>query len=274
MKARGVLLALWAAAAAWPAHAQREPEWFDAFREKAYLQGDSSWVAREKSAPPEDPPLFRLRWVVVRYAGFTEKWREFWPYRNLVLVTMPTGARYVVESSLGFVDENHLDEERPWQRVASERAAFEVWASGTSGDAVGEPGTSPCEGMRERVRAAGAGLVFFVEDLSSPTVRTTLREISEATFEEGERRDLAALLRISSESNPSLGTVTLSALNVQNSLLTLSVPFRNQVVPREKRTVVLAPDPSPPTDIAPWRGLAHLPLDLPPFPALPPEPPR
>jgi len=271
VKARSWLLALCAASAAWPVHAQREPEWFDAFRDKAYLQGDSSWVAREASASPESPPLFRLRWLVVRYAGFTEKWREFWPYRNVVLVTMPAGTRYVVESSLGFVDENHLDEERPWQRVASERAAFEVWASGTAGDSAGEPGTSPCEGMRERVRAAGAGFVFFVDDLSSPTVRTTLREISEATFEEGERRDLAALLRISSESNPSLGTVTLSSLNVRNSLMTLSVAFRDQVVPRERRTVVLAPDPSPPSDLATWRALAHLPLELPPFPALPPE---
>ncbi len=153
------------------------PDWFDAFRGKAYLQGDASFVAREKSAAPDSPPLFRARWVVLRYAGFTEREREFWPYRNLLLVTMPSGARYVLESSFGFVDESHLDEERPWQRVASERAAFEVWASGTAGEATADP-AGPCDGMRYQVRAPGGTLPFFMEDLGSRTMRTNLTEIT------------------------------------------------------------------------------------------------
>ena len=56
MKARGMLLAFCALSAAVRA---AEPDWFDAFRGKAYLQGDASYVAREKSAAPDSPPLFR-----------------------------------------------------------------------------------------------------------------------------------------------------------------------------------------------------------------------
>ncbi|MDL2717138.1 MAG: hypothetical protein PT977_05245, partial [Acidobacteriota bacterium] len=107
MKARGILLVLWTASAAMRAEGQT-PDWFDAFRGKAFLQTDASFVAREKSAPPDSPSLFRVRWLVVRYGGFTEKEREFWPYRNILLVTLPSGARYVLESAFGFVDETHL----------------------------------------------------------------------------------------------------------------------------------------------------------------------
>ena len=97
MKARSFVLALCVASAAMRAEGQASgPDWFDAFRGKAYLQGDASYVAREKTAAPDALALFRVRWVVLRYEGFTEKEREFWPYRNLLLVTMPTGAKYVV----------------------------------------------------------------------------------------------------------------------------------------------------------------------------------
>ena len=269
MKARGILLALWAASAAMRAECQSpSPDWFDAFRGKAYLQGDSSFVAREKSAPPDSPPLFRARWVVLRYAGFSESEREFWPYRNLVLATMPSGARYVLESSFGFVDESHLDEERPWQRVASERAAFEVWMSGTAGEAAVDPG-DPCEGMRNRVRAPGGTLVFLMEDLSSRTMRANFAEITNATFDEDERRELEALLRLSWDSNPAVSTPHWSE-NLRHAFLALVVAMRDQVLPPDRRTLVLAPDAAPSGELAAWRGLAHLPLDLPPFPQVQP----
>jgi hypothetical protein len=271
VKARGILLALWIVPAAMRAE---EPDWFDAFRGKAYLQGDASYIAREKSAPPDSPPLFRARWVVLRYAGHAESVRRFWPYRNVLLVTMPSGARYVLESGFGFVDEKHLDEERPFQRVASERAAFEMWSSGTAGEAPVNDTTveGPCEGMRQRVRAPGGTLVFLIDDLGSPTVKATLGEISAATFDEDERRDLGALLRTSVASNRSL-SMELPNFNLRDSLLVVSVAFRDRVLRPELRTVVLSPDQSPLEDLASWRALAHLPLDLPPFPALPPEKP-
>ncbi|MEO8054527.1 MAG: hypothetical protein ABI768_05210 [Acidobacteriota bacterium] len=270
MRVRGLVLALCLASAA-GARAQ-EPDWFDAFRDRAFLQGDASFIAREKTAPPESSPLFRARWVVVRYRGFSEKEREFWPYRNLLLVTMPSGSRYVLESSYGFRDEKHLDEERPFDRLASERTALEIWMSGTAGETGADAG--PCEGSRVRVRAPGGSLDFFLTELSSRTVRATLAEITAATFDEGERRDLVVLLRMSIESNRSLGgDVMTSNVQLRQPLLAIFVAFRDEAPPVEKRTLAFAPDPAPPGDLAAWRGLAHLPLDLPLFPATVPENP-
>lgn len=268
MRIRALLLALSLAPAAARA---ADPDWFDAFRGKAYLQGDASFVVREKSAAPDAPPLFRARWVVVRYEGFSEKEREYWPYRNLLLVTMPGGGKYVVESAFGFVDEKHMEEDRPFQRVASARAAFEMWSAGGFED----PDTAsedPCGGSRQKVRAPGGSLDFLLTDLSSRTVRTTLAEISAATFEPDERRDLVSLLRIAPDGAPSLPKDTLG-LNARNALFAVVVAFRNDMPVGSQRTLVLAPDPAPPGDLAAWRGLAHLPLDLPPFPDLPPENP-
>lgn len=270
MKARGILLALWAVSAAMPAEGE-SPDWFDAFRGKAYLQGDASYVAREKSAAPDSPPLFRARWVVVRYEGFSEKEREVWPYRNLLLVTMPGGAKYVLESAFGFVDEKHLEEDRPFHRVASAHAAFEMWAAGGFEDPA-VAADDPCGGSRQKVRAPGGSLDFALTDLSSRTVRTSLSEITAATFDANERRDLVALLRVAPEGAPSFPNDTVG-LNARNALFSATVAFRSDVPPVAQRTVVLVRDPAPAGDLASWRALAHLPLDLPPFPALPPEKP-
>ena len=243
MRARGVLLALWTVAAAMRAEGQT-PDWFDAFRGRAYLQGDASFVAREKSAAPDSPPLFRARWVVLRYAGFAESERRWWPYRNVLLVTTPSGARYVLESSLGFVDEKHLDEERPWQRVASGRAAFEVWMSGTAG----EPGTAadpaPCEGMRQTVRAPGGTLVFFLDELGTPTVRTTLGEIARRPS----TRASGGISRCSS-ARPSRATGRsrrrATVLGLRDPLLAATVALRDRLPRADQRTLVLAPDSEP-----------------------------
>lgn len=269
MRARGLLLAFCAASAAMRAEAQ-SPDWFDAFRGRAFLQGDASFVGREKTAPPDAPPLFHARWIVLRYAGFAESERRWWPYRNTLLVTMPSGARYVLESSFGFVDEKHLEEERPWQRVASARAAFEGWMSGADPPSAEAADTSPCDGMRERVRAPGGTLEFFVDDLGSRTVRADLADIAAGTFDEEERRDLAMLLRMSVDSNRSLPG-ELPILHLRDPLLAVNVALRDQAPPPERRTVVFAPDPAAPADLSSWRALAHLPLDLPPFPPLPVE---
>lgn len=266
MKARTAVLALCAASAALRADG---PDWFDAFRGRAFLQTDASFVAREKSAPPDSAPAFRVRWVMLRFAGFTERERRFWPYRNLLLVTMPAGTRYVLESSLGFVDESHIEEERPWQRVASVRTAFEVWSGGEEVSA-NTTDAETCVGTRKRVRAPGGTLEFFLEDFGSRTVRASLAEIAAGTFDEVERRDLAALLKVSLESNRSLGT-EFPVHSLRDPLVSAGIALRDQVPPRDKRTLVFAPDPAPPGDLAAWRGFAHLPLDLPPFPPLPQE---
>jgi hypothetical protein len=184
---------------------------------------------------------------------------------------MPSGSRYVLESSFGFVDENHLDEERPSRRVASARAAFEVWASG---GVVGPEASTddPCDGMRQKIRAPGGSLDFILNDLSSRTVRATLANITGVTFDADERRELATLLLVSPGSNPAVPQ-NVVGLDVRSALFAAMVAFRDEVPPPPNRTVFLAPDPAPPGDLASWRGLAHLPLDLPPFPALPPENP-
>lgn len=271
MKARGILLAFWAVSAAMRAEGQ-SPDWFDAFRGKAFLQGDASFVAREKSAAPDAPPLFRLRWVVIRYGGFSESWRRFWPYRNLLLVTMPSGDRYVLESSMGFLDESHLEEERPWARVASVRVSIEVWSGGEEEPSENAVHAASCEDGRKRVRAPGGTLEFFLDDFGSRTVRAALAEIRVATFDENERRDLSTLLRISVKDNRTLGR-EFPTYNFRDPILALSIPFLDQMPPPDKRTVVSVPDPAPQGDLASWRALAHLPLDLPPFPALPPDKP-
>ncbi len=270
MKAWGLLLALCLVPAAVFAE---EPDWFDAFRGKAYLQGDTSFIAREKSAAAETPPLFRVRWVVVRYSTslVSEKERWFWPYRNILLVTMPSGRRYVVESSFGLADEKHVEEERPSQRVASPRAAFEVWTAGGLEDPEAAV-NDPCEGLRQKVRAPGGSLDFFLSELSIRTVRATLAEITSASFDADEQRDLRALLMVSPEANPSLPN-KVHQLNIRFGLFAVVVAFRNEVPPVQQRTVVLAPDPSPLGDLAAWRAFAHLPLDLPPFVVDPPENP-
>ncbi|MCM3877976.1 MAG: hypothetical protein NEA02_16365 [Thermoanaerobaculia bacterium] len=267
MKARGLLLAFCAVSAAIRAE---EPDWFDAFRGRAFLQGDVSFVAREKTAPRDAPPVLRARWVVLRYAGFTEKERRFWPSRNILLVALPSGTRYVLESSFGFVDEGHLEEERPWQRVASARTAFEVWMSGADPPSTNAADAQPCDGMRERVRAPGGTLEFFVDDLGSRTVRASLAEIAAGTFDEDERRDLGALLKVSVDSNHTMGT-EMPTYHLRDPLFAVNVALRDQVLPPDRRTVVLAPDPAAPVDLSSWRALAHLPLDLPPFPPLPAE---
>ena len=69
MKARAAVLALCMASAVLRAE---DPDWFDAFRGRAFLQGDARFVAREVSAQSDSPPLFLARWVVLRYAGFAE----------------------------------------------------------------------------------------------------------------------------------------------------------------------------------------------------------
>jgi len=266
MKARGLLLAFCAVSAAVRAE---EPDWFDAFRGRAFLQGDASFVAREKSTPPDAPPLFRARWVVLRYAAFTEKERRFWPSRNLLLVTMPSGVQYVLESSSGHVDERHLEEERPYARVASTRTAFEVWSSG-GGYPLPEKAADAalCDGMRERVRAPGGNLEFFIDDLRSRTVRASLAEIAAATFDEDERHDLAELLKVSVDSNRALGT-EFPNYHLRDALLAVNIAFLDQLPRPANRTVAFAPDPAAPMDLSSWRALARLPLDLPPFPALP-----
>jgi hypothetical protein len=107
-------------------------------------------------------------------------------------------------------------------------------------------------------------------------VKTTLGEISAATFSKDEREDLAILLRTSLESDRSLSTdssIISSNLRLRGSLLSVFVAFRDQAQPPEMRTVMFSADPAPPGDLAAWRALAHLPLDLPPFPALVPENP-
>lgn len=264
MKARGLLLVFCAVSAAMRAE---EPDWFDAFRGKAYLQGDASFVAHEKSAPPDAAPLFRARWVVLRYAAFTEEWRRFWPSRNLLLVTMPSGVQYVLESSRGHVDERHLEEERPFTRVASTRTAFDVWSSGRYALPENAADAALCDGMRNRVRAPGGTLEYFIDDFGSRTVRASLAEIAAGTFDEDERRDLGALLKMSVESNRSLGD--FPAYHLRDPLLAVNIPFLDQMQPRDKRTVVFEPDSAVPADLSPWRALARLPLDLAPFPALP-----
>lgn len=267
MKARGLLLALCAASTALRAS---EPDWFDAFKGRAFLQGDASLVAREKAAQPDAPPLFRARWVVVRYAGFAESSRRFWPSRNILLVTMPSGARYVLESSFGVVDETHLEEEKPAHRAGSNRTSIEVWMSGGDPPLPDAASAAPCDGMRLRVRAPGGTLEYHIEDLGSRTVRASLAEITAGTFDDDERGDLGMLLRLSSDSNRSIGA-EMPVYHLRDPLLVLTIAFRDQLLSPDKRTLVFAADPAAPTDLSSWRALAHLPLDLPPFPALPPE---
>ena len=261
MKARGLLLVFCAVSAAMRAE---EPDWFDAFRGKAYLQGDASFVAHEKSAPPDAAPLFRARWVVLRYAAFTEEWRRFWPSRNLLLVTMPSGVQYVLESSSGHVDESHLEDEQTFARVASTRTAFEVWSSGRYPLPESAADAALCDGMRNRVRAPGGTLEYFVDDFGSRTVRASLAEIAARTFDEDERRDLAALLKMSVENDRSLGDFL--AFHLRDSLQAGYIAFLDQLQPLDKRTVVFEPDPADPADLSSWRALAHLPFNLAPFP--------
>jgi len=180
MKARGILLALGIVSAATRADG-RSPDWFDAFRGRAFLQGDASFVAREKSASLDAPPLFQARWVVLRYAAGKEEWRRFWPHRNLLLVTMPSGTQYVLESSLGYADESHLEEERPYMRVASTRTAFEVWMSGGDPVPAEAADTALCDGSHNRVRAPGGTLEYFTDDFGSRTVRASLTDIAAGT---------------------------------------------------------------------------------------------
>jgi hypothetical protein len=268
MKPQVAVLVLCAASAAMRAEG---PDWFDSFRGRALLQGDASFVAREKAAPADTPPLFQARWVVPRYAQLGESARRWWPHRNLLLVTMPSGARYVLESSSGFMDESHLEEERPWQRVASNRTAFEVWSSGGAPLSPDAAESGPCDGSHSRVRAPGGTLDFFVDDFGSRTVRASLAEVGAATFDEDERRDLAALLKMSVESDRSLGDFL--AYHLRDPLTAVNMAFLDQLQPLDKRTVVFEPDPADPADLSSWRALARLPLYLAPFPALPPFPP-
>lgn len=271
MTARGILLALAIVPAAIRADGQ-SPDWFDAFHGRAFLQGDASFVAREKSAPSDAPPIFRARWVILRYAAFAEEWRRFWPHRNLLLVTMPSGAQYVLESSLGHVDEHHLEEEGPFMRVASARAAFEVWMSG--GDPVPAEGVDAalCDGSHNRVRAPGGTLEYFTDDFGSRTVRASLTDIAAGTFDEDERRDLAVLLKMSVESDRSLGT-GFPVHTLRETLVAVNIPFLDQLPPRDKRDVIFEPDLADPADFSSWRALAHIPFDLAPFPEPPPFPP-
>ena len=140
------------------------------------------------------------------------------------------------------------------------------------GDVYKRQAQDACEGLWNKVRAAGGGLEFSLPDLSTQTVRATLAEITAATFDVDERSDLKTLLKVSPDANPSLPNRVIG-LNTRNALFAVMVAFRGEIPPIQQRTVILAPDPAPPGDLSSWRALAHLPLDFPPFPALPPEKP-
>ena len=109
MRTWGAVLLLCAAS---PALRTEGADWFDAFRGRAFLQGDASFIAREASAPPDSPPLFRARWVVLRVRGVHRDGRGV-SGRTATSSSSrcASGARFVLESSLGFVDESHLEEE-------------------------------------------------------------------------------------------------------------------------------------------------------------------
>ena len=121
-------------------------------------------------------------------------------------------------------------------RVASNRTAFEVWSFWSlSVDPLpaNAADAAPCDGSRHRVRAPGGTLEYFTDDFGSRTVRALLVEIGAATFDEEERRDLAALLKISLDSKRAIGT-EMPVYHLHDPLLAVNIALRDRALSPER----------------------------------------
>ncbi len=267
MKARGILLALCAASAVM--RADGSPDWFDAFRGGPSCRATRASSRARSRRRPTSPPLFRARWVVLRYAGSAR--------------ASGVGGRTGTSFSSRCPPERDTSSSRrwvSWTKTTSTRTAHRGVSprrrspsrSGWRARWKRTPRTSrPATGCASASGRQAGRLDFFIEDLGSRTVRVSLAEIAAGTFDEDERRDLAALLKVSVESNPSLGTsfrgTSLSIYHLRDPLFAVNVALRDQLPPPDKRTIVFVPDSSAPADLSSWRALAHLPLGSPALPA-------
>ena len=282
MKARGALLLLCAASAAM--RAEEPPDYFANLRDKTFVEVDQSYLVKENPPLPESPALFRIRHLFLRVkAGTGDAERRWWPIRSLLLIEAASGNRFVAEITADIGDQGHPDAAKAWTRLSGSRRGlaveswstwdpheFDAWDRSKEDEPRPEPNEA-CGGTRYRF--IGGGLEFggaYVSDLRSRTVSLALAEIRDAVFSADEVRELNRLrsLEISRLSGAS-GT----AVNLQSGVrLAWSYLFmdRSGIRP-DNRDLVLAPDATPPGDLAPWRTLTYLPQDLPPFPAFLPE---
>lgn len=244
-------------------------DYFENLRDKAFVEFDQPYLARNKDVPPDAPPLFRARHLILRLKSYGEEERRWWPQRDLLLVEMPSGRRWVIESTSPKFDFNHLDEETPSRRVSTDGGVVESFYAPDveSLRREGSADDDPCSGPRFRVRGGGHEIFgISIDDWRSRTVSVAIAEIRQATFSVEEVEELARLLpmelpRIGGDLNSGLG------LRLAWTLLFTDRPMQSP----EQRNILLVPDAASAGDLAPWRTLTYLPQDLPPFPPLPAE---
>jgi hypothetical protein len=109
-------------------------DYFENLRDKAFVEFDQPYLARNKDAPPDAPPLFRARHLILRLKSYGDEERRWWPQRDLLLVEMPSGRRWVIESTSPKFDLNHLDEETPARRVSADSEVVESFYAASAGD--------------------------------------------------------------------------------------------------------------------------------------------
>ena len=244
------------------------PDYFESLRMPTLLQEDRSYLVREKAAAASSPPLFRVRRLFLRLKSYGEAAREFWPVRSLALVEMPSGRRYVLETTLPPLDVQHPDdaEPRPWGRVSSggNTEGVSMWRGSNVSEELSprEPPLAPCGGAPVRVLGGGQSFDFYPGEGRKRTVSTLLAEIRSAAFPGEEAAELR-LLRKLPAFPPIAGMPLEPRLPLQ--LLFTELP---QLSPGEKN-LVLAEDPEPARDLSPWRSMTYLPFDMPAYVAVP-----
>lgn len=198
--------------------------------------------------------------------GVTERW----PWRNLLLVEMPGGARAVLELAVAPADPRGSDEPQPSYRVSlSGGGVVETWripdpdpAPGIARGTVPTSWDAPCGGGWYVLYGGGHSARLESPSAFTRTMRASIGDVRDAALRPEDVAILETVFRI--EIPPNAPSNDLYTPRTSAGLLLLDRPQRNQG-PR----YVLSPSPRPPGDLAPWRALTEIPMSLSPYVFIP-----
>jgi hypothetical protein len=238
-----------------PALAGANDDWFAPFRGlEAFVVEDSSWLAKNP-AVPDGPALLEIRHVLLlfRIEGVEA---TLWPRRNLLLVEVPGGGRWVTELGEGDLVRGRAPEDRPYTRLTNGRALVEAWIVGEEREKETEKGVpvgeGPCGGSRFVLRSGGREVDFFGADAATKSLRAELSDLRRFAFSDDERRELELLRR-----------VRIPDADAPPRLLAPQVAWEMLGVPvSDEKTVVLVQDPDRETDFTHWHSDTWIPTPL------------
>jgi len=252
------------------AAAEDRPDYFEPLRAPAYLQHDTTYVAREKGARPDAPPAFKARHLTIRLRNGADEDAEWWPKRNLLLVEMADGARFALESTFA-PEPRRTGDPRPFSRVSfAEGGTVETWMiqDPDPEQALGRRGNepprwdNPCGGGWMVLHGGGLTARLELPSTFTRTMRAAVGDLRDAALRPDDVARLETVFRIEIPRNAASNDPY--APRTAAGLLLVDRPRRN-----EGARYVLTPSPEPPGDLAPWRALTEIPTSLPPYVFIP-----